>query len=166
MYDPDVSIGGHQPLGFDQWMLVYDHYTVIGSKCTVQAVPIIPSTLEPGFFGIILDDNSSGATYTTSQQIIESKQGGNHRIYGALGTTGKNNPKITKTFSAKKFFGKNAGIVNSSLYRGSASSNPSEEASFGIWAGTVAGNDPGNYTFLVTLEYIAVFSEPKFLAQS
>jgi len=35
MFDPDVQVGGQQPMGFDQWSSLYRHYRVIGSKCEV-----------------------------------------------------------------------------------------------------------------------------------
>jgi hypothetical protein len=36
MYDPDVSLGGHQPRGFDEFMKTYQTFTVKGSRvsCT------------------------------------------------------------------------------------------------------------------------------------
>jgi len=33
---PNVSLGGHQPRGFDQLMAVYETYTVLGSKISVN----------------------------------------------------------------------------------------------------------------------------------
>lgn len=35
LFDPDVQVGGQQPMGFDQWAALYRHYRVIGSKITV-----------------------------------------------------------------------------------------------------------------------------------
>ncbi len=33
-FDPDLTGTGHQPMGYDQLALFYDHYTIIGSKIT------------------------------------------------------------------------------------------------------------------------------------
>ena len=34
LYDPQVSTGGHQPRGFDEFMTTYDMYTVHGSRAS------------------------------------------------------------------------------------------------------------------------------------
>jgi hypothetical protein len=31
-YDPNTTGIGHQPRGFDQWMAMFDHFTVVGSR--------------------------------------------------------------------------------------------------------------------------------------
>lgn len=169
--DPDVTVAGHQPRGFDQWMLVYDHYTVIGAKIRVQAVPLGDSgtsrsvNLMPGIFGVTLDDNTL-LEDTTVQSVIESHQGRKYRYTGPLAThTAGRGPSITKRFSAKKFFKKSA-IVGADLYRGDVASNPTETANFGLWYGSIAGSDPPSMVFMVEIEYIALLTERKHLAQS
>jgi len=37
LYDPQVQVGGHQPLGFDQWMTLYSRFTVIKSSIQFYA---------------------------------------------------------------------------------------------------------------------------------
>jgi len=165
MFDPEVALGGHQPRGFDQWMRVYDHFTVVGSKITVQQLPTTTNNVNPGLFGVILDDNTT-FSYTSGTSVLEGRQGGNHKIYGPQISTGKNTPTVRKGFSARKFFTKKD-IIGSEGYKGSASADPTEGAYFGIWASAAsAGPDPAEGTFLVTVDYIARFTEPKFLAAS
>ena len=36
LYDPFIPLGGHQPRGFDDFMKIYDKFTVVGSSCTSQ----------------------------------------------------------------------------------------------------------------------------------
>lgn len=38
LYDPDVAIGGHQPMYFDQYMAVYGYGVCYGSKLTIKAI--------------------------------------------------------------------------------------------------------------------------------
>lgn len=52
IFDPDFSLGGHQPLSYDQWAALYRQYLVYGVKATVNAVAngdaatlAIPSTV-------------------------------------------------------------------------------------------------------------------------
>lgn len=165
LFRPDLTISGHQPRGYDEWMAVYDHYTVIGSKIRVQAVPLGTTSINPMYFGILLDDNQLMEDLT-GQSVIESAQGRSFAITGPSNTlTGGKHPVQHKRFSAKKFFKKNA-IVNADLYRGSTASNPTEHANFGLWAASIAGNDPGSQVFLVEIEYIAVLTERKHIERS
>ena len=117
------------------------------------------------YFGILLDDNQLMED-TTGQAVIESAQGRNFAITGlTTNYTGGKSPVMTKHFSAKKFF-KKSSVVNSDLYRGSYVANPTERANFGVWAASIAGNDPGAQYFLVEIEYIAVLTERKHLPTS
>lgn len=163
MYDPDVTTGGHQPLGFDQMMLGYDHFTVIGSKIKATPMNTSTGTGTPGYFGIIIDDNAS-LSYTTASQVLESKQG-----KGAVMVTQKsingNQRSAYRSFSAKKFLTKRNPIDDPQL-KGSTSSDPTEKVYFGLWNAAVGNNDPDTSNFMVEIEYIAILSEPKFLAQS
>ena len=160
VYDPDVTSTGHQPRYLDEWLAIYDHYTVVGSKIKVTAVPSGTMNVTPGMWGIFLDDNTT-LSYHNAQDIIEGdKRKDNYRFFGPLEvhTNGKS-PKLTCTFSSKSVFGKNP--VGCEELRGSASANPAEQSYFAIWAAGVAGGDPALYAFLVDIEYIMVLTERK-----
>ena len=49
LYDPYLSVGGTQPLYFDQLAAIYSHYTVMKSRIKVT---MIPNTVEPFVGGI------------------------------------------------------------------------------------------------------------------
>lgn len=36
MFDPEVAVGGNQPLGFDEWSNLYRRYRVLASKLTIR----------------------------------------------------------------------------------------------------------------------------------
>ena len=166
LYDPYLGVGGHQPRGFDQWMTIYDHYTCVSSKCTLRWIPTEATAQVPGVFGLILNDDTI-MDFSTIPQIIEGKQNReSFRYYGdsSFASKGKN-PVITKTFSAKKMFGKKA-IVGANEYKGSSSANPTELAVWQAWCGTLAGTDAPSQRFLIEIEYIAVFTEQKSLPES
>lgn len=171
-FDPDVTGVGHQPLGFDQWMAVYDHYQVIGSKITVQWMPDTTSNQVPAYVGIVLSDSTTApsAAYSSLEHWLESRQLGmngralmNCGIVSGTSLQGFHNPGINKYFSSKKFFRRPA---NESSLRGDPSSNPSDGAFFIVTAATSGGADPGTINLLVTIDYIVRLTEPKELAQS
>ncbi len=57
LFDPNVTGAGHQPLGFDQLMLMYNHFTVIGSKIRVTFTNTDPNASQ--ICGISLTDDAT-----------------------------------------------------------------------------------------------------------
>ena len=150
MYDPNITGTGHQPLYFDQYMVAYDHYTVLSSKIKVTPVNPTTASIIPGAYGVVLDDNNV-ISYTTADQIIESNQGRSFKLFGPNNVPQTSYSKsITKKFSARKFFHKKA-IVGSSDYKGSVSSNPADKANFIVWTGSIGGTNAGNVYLLVVI---------------
>ncbi len=166
MFDPDVTsvIAGHQPKCFDQYMgVMYDHYTVIGSKCTVKYVSSSRSDATPGYFGVALTDSNLTLNGRSKTEVMETK---NTSKFGVTGNSLRVRDQTrTAWFSAKKFFKKSA-IIGDGTYRGTATSNPSEEANYQIWMFNIGGNDPAVGNFLVTIDYLACLSEPKVVGSS
>lgn len=164
LFDPDLTGVGHQPMGFDQLMNRYDHYTVVGAKLTAQFMPVSASNLVPGLLGCLLSDTGTRVASATSiSHLLE------HPGRGSIANTGVLLPKdynarVVKKFSSKKFFGKKT--INENDYRGTNAANPTENAFFEVYVATVGTNNPDLTTILVTIDYIALFTEPKPLAQS
>lgn len=159
MYDPNFTGTGHQPLGFDQMMAQYNHFTVIGSKITVT-FDVQPTATVPVLVAI---QSAAGTSFTPTSidEICEQP-----RIHWKLLPVGNGNSrgKLSHKFSAKKFFSTKA-IVAEDSYKGSASIDPVETAFYRI---LMAAENAGTVTvnWRVRITYIAVFSEPKHLAQS
>lgn len=171
-FDPDITGVGHQPLGFDQWMAIYDHFHVIGSKITVQWMPDTANNVVPGYVGIILSDSPvlPSATYTSVEHWLESRQLSlngralmNCGVVSGVATQGLHNKGINKYFSSKKFFRRG---MNPYTLRGDDASNPPDQAYFIVSAVTAGGTDTGTFNLLVTIDYIVKFTEPRELVQS
>lgn len=171
--DPDYSGVGHQPKSFDEYMALYRHFTVIGSKIKVTPLKVTGNNVTNSMlWGVVL----AGATNDVSLQavggnfasLLESRMIGSRRVRTAGMVYNLNNRSETCTtkFSAKKFYKKKA-IVGDSLYRGNTSTSPTEDAFFTIWGCPPDGSsDSDAQSFLVEIEYIAVFTEPVPLSQS
>lgn len=160
MFDPDVTSSGHQPLGFDNFGLMYDHFCVLGSKISVTAVNT--STTVPILFGVTLRDS---ATVTSSSIDYIKEQGSTGWKY-AGNINNSRPPMQSKGFSAKKFFSK-ADLRDCAELKGSTGGNPAEQAFFHIWAAPANhSSDPATITFNFIIEYTALWTEPKPLAQS
>lgn len=154
LYDTFLGTGGHQPMGFDQLMALYNHYEVYGAKVTVRFLP----NGEQYYCGVAIDDD----TTFTGTPTTGMEQRGSSMKYMAV--TAIKPVIITKHYSQKKMFGMTARGTDNQ--KGTASANPSERGVFQIWTSGVAGADPGALTVLVEVEYFAKFSELKTLPAS
>lgn len=164
-YDPDQTGGGHQPLGFDQWSQFYNHYVVLGSKITAQLTAGNNNNNSDGaiFFCYLNDD---GTIPTSVSALIEQGKAHYTLVPGNLQT--QRAVQVRNTYSAKKFF--NVKDVKDNLTRigAATSANPSDLAMFniGFSAITAGSTFGGNWSIIVTIDYIVSFSEPRELAQS
>lgn len=153
MYDPYASGSGHQPMGFDQWMTFYNHYTVVQGKITLK----INESGTPLIFGINLADDVIGS----SDPELLREQGNS-----VFGMSGQDSPRtLVKRFDAQKFFNKED-IVSASQFQGNVSQNPSEVAVYQCWASAHDASSTTSIRAQIVIEYLAVFTEPKELGQS
>lgn len=166
LYDPNVTGTGHQPRAFDQLMTFFDHYVVLGAKITVTPVKLDTANTVPGYFGILVSDDGITVAGHTLLDIMETRLNKSNRtkLVGFNYDMAKTSRSISAKFSARKFFHKN--VKGDDIFRGSASSNPSEQAYFEIYHSSVNGNDPDPCTFFVQIEYIALFTERKIIPVS
>lgn len=161
LYDPDYLTGGSQPRGFDELMVLYNHYTVVGSKITVTFAN--HDTAQPVIVGIHV--STDPASTGPIRDFIEQ---GNvkYKVLSADTGAGNNVGTITEYASIKKEFGlKN--IMDNHNLRGDAGANPNEELFFNIFAAPQDDiSNPGTTRLSVLIEYLVVFSEPNDLTGS
>ena len=156
VYDPDYSGAGHQPLGFDQYSQLYEHFTVLGSKITVTAAT---SGSVPVVIGITKD---SDATRTTSFDTIQEQPDTCWKVH----TPGSPAKQLSCRLSAKKWFNKLA-VKDSDRLQGTNLASPEEVVFYHLWAkGLSASVDPSAIDCNITIDYIVLWTEPKELPQS
>ena len=159
LYDPDVTGTGHQPRGFDQLMGFYDHFTVIGSRITVKLLNS-DSIIQGEFCSVRLRDDSTHAPNVTT---IREDPGIRSTVLGHA-SSGRNMGVLSKGFSAKSFFHKPPMGVDE--LQGSATSSPLEGAYFHINTNSQSTGSTDAVEAYVTIDYTAVFTEPKMPATS
>lgn len=161
VYDPNITGTGHQPLGFDQMMLMYNHATVVSSKMTCKFINTDASY--PTNVYIHLQDSSSISSDT--QNIRENGRA----IWGmcaAAGTTGFQKV-LSMPFSTAKFFGRKGGdITNDDMFRSSSSSNPTEQAYYHLTVEPPFGIDLSATRIEVMITYKVIWTEPHPLTAS
>lgn len=167
IHDPNSTGGGHQPRGFDELSVFYYHYVVLGSKCTVTfAIP-------PGYPGayLYLHLNAENNVFSTGNDYVESR----NTVYKVVNTTDNElsdaarTRSLTKTFSPRRFLGRNDPMSDPNLKGATASgsSNPAEMAYFHMGVAPILNSvDLPVITFTVHVEYIVAFIEPKTPNQS
>lgn len=163
LYDPDVDQSGHQPLGFDQYIgILYDHYVVIGAKCTVTFSSTSGST-ENGTYrvGIALRDTSG---YSGDVDTLLEQGRCKYKTVSAL--TSNNKAIVSYSVKPHKYLGISSPLSSQEL-KGSVSSNPTEQAYFVAFA---AGNDIATDQPVVKctmmMTFTAILIEPRMLGGS
>lgn len=164
LFDPYYPLGGHQPKGFDQWMAIYSHYNVIGAKITVK---LASSGSNNVAWGVCRTPSPSQMANRSLTYILENRYQKNVRYLSWNNNTNvtMNNRGLTASYSQKKVFGKNS--AQKENLTGSIEANPTEGQYFEIWVAPVQGDtNIKTLDFVVTIDYIALFTEPKVLIQS
>lgn len=150
LYDPDFTGVGGQPRGFDQLMLLYDHFTVIGSKITVKFSAM--QAAAPVYFAINLKDQA-----TADSQIVTTTE--SSFASWELVSDGGPTSTLVQTYSPR-FLGRSHPLSDPDL-KGSASASPAENAFYHVILGSPSGTDEAALVPMVCIEYTAIFQEPK-----
>lgn len=158
IFDPDVTGGGHQPMGHDTWATLYNHYTVIGSKMMISVAPSSGNN-SPGMVGIYITDGAA-VPYTSAAEFREARKGGMRSMDPNQKTV-----RMAAKFSPKKFFNITDMKDNTTRVGAAIGANPLEQAYYNIWYQTLDASSGGIYVNL-TIDYLVVFGEPKDLSQS
>lgn len=148
IYDPEVGVGDHQPLYFDQLMAVYNHYVVLAAKVTFEVFPYDGNLVPLTCVAFLNDD----ATVTPSFESTGEQSG------AQIGTVDHSSPKkFTLYYSASRVFGPNP-VANSNL-RGSSTADPSE--AYNAYICTEAADTVTAYNTAITtvIEYTVCYFE-------
>lgn len=163
-YDPYYPIGGHQPKGFDQWMALYSNYNVLGSKCSMR---MLGSGQDSFAWGVARTATPSELDGKTLEYILECRMNKGFAIAGGYQRNNNLPTSTTKsiTYSQKKQHGPNS--TNSANLIGTSGANPAEITIFECWMAPSNSNPSSlSANFVVTIDYIIMFTEQKVLAQS
>jgi len=158
-YDPNYTFSGHQPMGWDTWTSLYNQYIVTASSINIKVLANQANTAPCAIGCYVTDGTAVG--YTTPSEFIEAKRG----TYRIFNLQAGNSTNLYVPFNTKRFFNV-TDVKDNQVNLGSAvTSNPTEEAFYNIWFGTLDGTTE-DCNIMVTLKYHVTFNEPKDLAQS
>lgn len=149
------TYSGRNAFGWDQWAALYNQFIVLGSKITFYQQGYNDSSVTSCLMGIYLSDDSTN--YTDYRTLVENRMG----RFVRCSTAKERIPKVTQTFSAKKFFNCKDIKDNFDRLGASVSSSPTESAVFKIWAQPINKTASPNIYGNAVIEYIVLFSERK-----
>lgn len=159
LYDPDVTGVGHQPRGFDQLMLLYDHFIVLGANITVRFASRDVDTVDQ-ICCIALRDSS-----TVETDMIDYTEQGTVVSGVCDGGAGSKALTLRMKVNPNKFLSRSRPLSDPHL-KGSVTSDPSEQCFFHVASSAISSEDAGIINAYVIIDYIVALIEPKDLASS
>lgn len=168
IYDPDITLTGHQIMGFDQLMAAYEHYSVIRAKITVGFVNNSSYAVRAGIYlspdGTPVTDPSELMENGLVKHVILDAKGGASTDPGVSGRV----KTVTIDCDVRKYFGKErySQLLEAS-FRGDVAANPIEQVYFNVFAfSSHTGTTNSQVLFDATISYDVIYSEPRKLSIS
>jgi len=160
LFDPNYTGTGHQPMGFDQMMVFYNHFAV--NKCRIK---VVANNISAATFHVGVRLDGSNTPLTVPDQILEFG-GTTYDIVEAKNAYGS-----SKCFELDVDIARIQGIPQASItvdpnLRGDAATSPVELTYFHIYIWDPLSAFSGSVVCDVTLEYGAFFMEPRDATES
>jgi len=159
-YDPNITGTGHQPMGFDPMMLLYDHYTCVRSRMILHAWNTLAT--QPIKIGIAMISGPSD--YSTNYQTnIENGQ----MVYATLAPAGASGAfvRLEQKADLAALNGVQQ-LLDSHDMRGDSANNPAEQTYYAIEIWNPQSATVAIAYVDVIIEYDCVFTEPRADVQS
>lgn len=149
LYDPNITGIGNQPLYFDQLMEIYNHYVVTSSA--IEVTPLGSTASRDEWMTMYIDDD----TTVSSSGTAPTRPGAKTKAFNSFVQT---TTPMRHGWNAERNFG--PGVLNNTLFRGNASSNPAEQMYYVV---QINDTQLGDYALpiLVKITYTATFTELK-----
>nr|QQL09538.1 capsid protein [Marmot associated feces circular DNA molecule 3] len=155
LFDPNITGGALAPAGFNQLITLYEHYIVYRSKITVI---FTNNSTTPTMVAIAAEPDVSASTDPSNMLELPFEQ-----IVQLEGASGYGSTKtLEMSLDVSKYFGERVTSATS-IYRGDAVSNPTEQVYFHCKAYGLKGGSAEVF-MQVKIEFDAVFTEPRELS--
>lgn len=158
LYDPNITGTGHQPAGFDQMMLSYEHYCVIRSRILINFQAATASVYPT----VAVSQRAASTPNTVAQQNIEDGLIITERLHPVNVADSVVSMSMNANIAQ---FGGLVKILDNTDYRGNIASNPTEQSYFHVQQWSLDANT-STVVCEVVIEFEAWFTEPRTLSQS
>lgn len=156
LFDPDVTGTGTQPMGFDEMMHFYNHYTVVRARIQVEY-----NNQSAAYVTAALAVSGAATVVTSVETIMET---GKVTTYSMNNATGANSQTTLRAgVNCAKFQGiqGNLAVMSDPMMRGDASTNPLEQIYFILYIWAANGLTVVNTYAAALIEYDVIFHEPR-----
>jgi len=156
LYDPDTTGTGHQPMNYDEMMLLYNRYYVAGSKIKVTVfVSGSGAYTNAGDMALVANVLSTPLNTNHTRNEISEQKGTKIRTFGGTGSTG---PQSIQSWTSTKRMLSAPGRTSYDA-QATSGANPADAWywHFLMFAADNSSTLAGYYTIKVT--YYAEFSE-------
>jgi len=154
LYDPNITGTGHQPMGFDQLMIFYNHYCV--TKCKISLVATNASAAP---CQIVIRQDAGSTPITVIDRILEIGANSYTHLDVSGTTNSQKELKMSMDIAQLQGISRSALTADSTL-RGDASQNPTELSYAHIQVFSAAGFT-ATVNFDILFEMQAYFLEPR-----
>lgn len=152
VWDVDLTGVGHQPAGFDQWMLLYKKYTVLQSSIKVSVTNSSANILN---FGIAV--TSQSATVLDDRRYVEN----GYAKYMQLEPSSYNSHVITHKCDIGQF-NQEKELMDDDTFSGNSTANPTTGTFYHVWARAQdPTTDPTAIQFTAEIQFEVIFREPR-----
>lgn len=164
-FDPDLTGGGHSPLGYNQYALLYNNKRVLSSTIKITPIHMDLADATPCVFGVYTDVDST-ISYGSGIEIIEDMR--NKGGWGIAGATDSQQANSLSNSKRASFNVRQMGPEHRNNVTDVAGTPGIPDTRYyQVWAsGVTATDNPSPQDFLVELMYTIEFTSPKHLAQS
>lgn len=162
LFDPYYGVGGHQPMGFDQYATFFTRYRVLSCKIVVTC--LVKTATVPLMFGVVADNSVNAYTSMTDAPEQQKTAFKTVTPYGGPGTA-----TLTKKWNLWTVTGVTESTYKSDdRYAGTVSANPSEQIMYHVIYANSGGSalTSGDCSFIVDLEFHTEFFDAKQLGGS
>lgn len=158
IYDPDVTGVGHQPLGHDEWAVLYNNYKVKSARITITAgnnhdsvTPVISVTRTDSTVG------------STGNMASICEQPNTKWMTLSNGDAGPSVKSLTMGYVGRKQY---PNLRGDDTLRPAFGSDPAEGCYWVVQMQGIQGTESVTVPLLVKIDYIVELSVPKILTQS
>lgn len=160
LYDPYETGTGHQPMGFDQYASLYNHYHVLESyiKVIFMTPDDVGSGTKHGCIIAIMRNNDTADQRGTKDRLEDSST-----VYDVLHGDGPGTKTLTLGYKERAIFP----VDKRNDTHAAINANPAEKTSFQVFASAITtANDPSPIKAVVEINYLCEFYERQDLVGS
>jgi len=159
VFDPNASGTGHQPMGFDQMMLLFEQWYVLRAHIRVRFMNTTAGLVVAGV-ALAPDMTSVAVDNAQEQGLLKTVVLENKGVQGDV-------REINLAIDNPRYMGvKRQAYISSALYQGTSGNDPTELDYFKLFIYNYDGASTATVTFDVTISYDVYFNEPRQLGLS